>query len=229
MTTRGNGTLAFAPLYGRVVVTVLFGSERRLCGVVGWTGWFLQRECHQQFSTVVAVVGSLALVVETKIGRLIMQCFTRITHFLVKLVACLRKLRDGGRNVILESKSMEQVMKIQCNERFMDRACFGKLLGGWALVPGERSLVCLNSFSETKALSTLGESKPCQAQQLVLEGEQPSRPNLVSTISYCRFSPRAPSFAKAAAVATHPQGVQTQMKLNLLRLKYYPFWHSLCR
>jgi hypothetical protein len=139
-------------------------------------------------------------------------------------------LRDGGRNVILESKSMEQVMKIQCNERFMDRACFGKLLGGWALVPGERSLVCLNSFSETKALSTLGESKPCQAQQLVLEGEQPSRPNLVKVLfPTVGLLPRAPSFAKAAAVATHPQGVQTQMKLNLLRLKYYPFWHSLCR
>ena len=102
---------------------------------------------------------------------------------------------------------MEQVMKIQCNERFMDRACFGKLLGGWALVPGERSLVCLNSFSETKALSTLGESKPCQAQQLVLEGEQPSRPNLVSTISYCRFSPRAPSFAKAAGSSNSPSKV----------------------
>lgn len=170
MTTRGNGTLAFAPLYGRVVVTVLFGSERRLCGVVGWTGWFLQRECHQQFSTVVAVVGSLALVVETKIGHLITQCFTRITHFLVKLVACLRKLRDGGRNVILESKSVEQVMKIQCNERFMDRACCGIITWWLALVPGERSLVCLNSFSETKALSTLGESKPCEAQQFSTRG-----------------------------------------------------------
>jgi hypothetical protein len=71
---------------GRVAVALLFGSERRLCGVVGRTGrcpGLPPTECRQQSESMAVGLGSEELGVVRKTGRLGTQCFKRRTLFLL--------------------------------------------------------------------------------------------------------------------------------------------------